>query len=349
MDTETIQSKAKGCLFGLAVGDAMGMPTSFLTPETIRKQYGWVDRFYPPAPGHRYHDGLKAGEVTDDTEQTLSLAKSFIRLKRVVAEDIVSELISWSERTRGKYASPLGPSTQRAIDLIRAGTPLDEAGKAGDTNGSAMRISPLGIVHGIRGSSLNELLGDVIQTCRPTHGTRPSISAAAAVAWGIALCFQPGIALDQLLVQMIKAAEQAEPYGVDTVSASVPKRIAWVVEQANQATGPHEFIAKVYEFLGVGVASGDSVPAAIGLFAFAKGEPSMAISLGVNMGGDCDTVASIAGALAGTYAGVQAIPKRWRTEVSQVNQIDLDQVVDGLVEASKAWQSSALDSIAYAN
>ncbi len=349
MDLEIIRSKIKGCLFGLAIGDAMGMPTSFLTPELIRKQYGWVDRFYPPLPKHIYHDGLKAGEFTDDTEQSLALAKSFIRMKKVVEEDIVSELISWSERTRGKYASPLGPSTQRAIDLIRAGTPLEEAGKAGDTNGSSMRISPLGIIHGVRNSPLNELLGDVVKTCRPTHGTRPSISAAAAVAWGIALSFQPGITMDELLIEMIKAAEKAEPYGVDTVSASVPKRIAWVVEQAAGASNPREFIAKVYEFLGVGVASADSVPAAIGLFAFAKGDPSLAISLGVNMGGDCDTVASIAGALAGTYAGVQAIPETWRKEVSQVNHLDLDNVVNGLIEASRDWEPTPLDSIRYAN
>ena len=69
----TQHERVLGCLYGMATGDALGVPSSFLTPEHIRRVWGWIDTFYPPEKGHIFHDGLNAGEYTDDTEQALAL------------------------------------------------------------------------------------------------------------------------------------------------------------------------------------------------------------------------------------------------------------------------------------
>jgi secondary thiamine-phosphate synthase enzyme len=116
-------SRVTGSLYGMATGDALGAPTSFLTPSYIRGRWGWVDTFYPPEKGHIFHDGLQAGKYTDDTEQALALIKSFTRCGKVVPEDIVKEILAWAERVKDKYASPLGPSTERALKAIAAGVP----------------------------------------------------------------------------------------------------------------------------------------------------------------------------------------------------------------------------------
>ena len=167
----TVKERILGSLYGMAAGDSLGVPSSFMTPDYIEKTWGWIDTFYPAEKGHIFHDGLKAGEYTDDTEQALALMNSFIRNKKVVPLDVVTEILAWADRVKGKYASPLGPSTERALKAIRAGGSIEESGRYGNTNGSAMRISPVGIIHGLRDSSCDELVRDVYQTCMPTHNT----------------------------------------------------------------------------------------------------------------------------------------------------------------------------------
>ena len=158
----TRKERTLGCLWAMACGDALGVPSSFLTPEQIKSKYGWIDTFYPPEKGHIFHDGLLAGEYTDDTEQSMALMNAYIRDKKVVPMSVVKEIIAWADRVKDKYASPLGPSTERALKNIAAGGDITVSGKWGNTNGSSMRIAPLGIIHGLRGSTLQELARDVL-------------------------------------------------------------------------------------------------------------------------------------------------------------------------------------------
>ena len=58
--------RVTGSLYGMATGDALGVPSSFMTQDYIAEKWGWIDTFYPPEKGHIFHDGLKAGEYTDD-------------------------------------------------------------------------------------------------------------------------------------------------------------------------------------------------------------------------------------------------------------------------------------------
>lgn len=53
----TRKERTLGCLWAMACGDALGVPSSFLTPEQIKSKYGWIDTFYPPEKGHIFHDG----------------------------------------------------------------------------------------------------------------------------------------------------------------------------------------------------------------------------------------------------------------------------------------------------
>ena len=275
-----------GCLYGTATGDALGVPSSFLTPNRIRELYGWIDTFYPPEKGHIYHDGLLAGEYTDDTEQALALTHSFLRYHKVVPEDIAKELEKWADRVKDKYASPFGPSTERALKAIREGCPIGESGKYGNTNGSAMRISPLGIIHGLRDSSIEEIVRDVYQTCLVTHNTKVAVSSGAAIAWGIAVCMKGETDIGKVVEETIKAAAAGEAYGNDIPAPSIGKRIEYAV----------------------------------------------------NIGGDCDTNAAMAGAMAGAMNGVDAVPLVWRETVNKVNHIDMTPVAEDLINLAPKWQ-----------
>ncbi|MBK8021854.1 MAG: ADP-ribosylglycohydrolase family protein [Chloroflexi bacterium] len=336
----SVEERVIGALAGLAIGDSMGMPTSFYTPEQIRYEFGKVDSFHPPALAHQYHSGLRAGDVTDDTEQSLALIRSFHRHRRVDPYDIAQELLAWSRRVEGKYVSPLGPSTRRALEEIANGTPVQEAGRTGDTNGAAMRITPLGIVHGLRGSNIEELVSDVELACLPTHGTDIAISSAAAVAWAVAVCIQGATDTTQVIRAASEAAVLGRERGVKVVSPSVSRRLAWLIDSLS-SNGSHESRAQeIYDFIGAGMASAETVPAALGLFYIAEGDPREAILLATNMGGDCDTTAAIAGAVAGAFAGQRAIPENWIATIEQVNNLDLSGVAAELIATAHAWHAA---------
>lgn len=334
------KERVLGGLYGMAIGDSLGVPSSFMTPAYIQKTWGWIDTFYPAEKGHIYHDGLKAGEYTDDSEQALALLNSFIRNERVVPLDVVQEIINWANRVKNKYASPLGPSTERALKAIQKGADLSVSGRYATTNGGAMRISPLGMIHGLRGSSIEEMLKDVHLACLPTHNTGVCISAAAAIAWGTALCVRGEQDIGKIVEGTIAAAEQGRSYGFDVVSPSIGKRIAYAYELVLKAGDAKQAMQDIYDFFGGGDLAADSIPAAIAMFALGKGAAKPVLEYCVNLGGDCDTNAAMAGSMAGAFSGVSALPEDWKKTIATVNRIDLEAYADKLIQLVSGWKAA---------
>ena len=177
------ESRAAGALYGLAVGDALGMPTQSLPRARIVADYGGlVAAFEPAPPDHPLAAGLPAGSVTDDTEQALLLARLLIEGGgRVDPAELARRLLAWerSMRERGSL-DLLGPSTRRAIAELLAGADIDLAGRLGATNGAAMRIAPVGIA--TPGADLALLVDRVVEASLVTHNTGVALAGAAAVA-----------------------------------------------------------------------------------------------------------------------------------------------------------------------
>jgi ADP-ribosylglycohydrolase len=70
--------RALGALYGLAIGDALGMPTQLLSPEELDRRFGAITWFQPAPDNHPIAAGLPAGHITDDTEQALLIARLLI-------------------------------------------------------------------------------------------------------------------------------------------------------------------------------------------------------------------------------------------------------------------------------
>lgn len=327
-----------GCLFGMATGDALGVPSSFLTPTHIREAWGWIDTFYPPEDGHIFHAGLKAGEYTDDTEQALALIKTFKKSGKVVPLDVVNEILAWAERVKDKYVSPLGPSTERALKAIKAGVDINQSGRYGNTNGSAMRIAPVGIIHGLMNSTCEELVRDVYQTCIPTHNTTVCVAAAAAIANGVRLCIKGETDLSAIVSGTIEAAKRGEHFGFEIASSSVHRKIDFACSLIGKFSDPGQAMAELYSFFGGGDLAADSIPLSVALFVLGKGDPKAVNEYCVNFGGDCDTNAAMAGAMAGAYSGYQAVPLAWRDTVEKVNGISLANYADDLLALARNWK-----------
>ncbi|MEM3815638.1 MAG: ADP-ribosylglycohydrolase family protein [Candidatus Bathyarchaeia archaeon] len=326
MDIEL--SKAYGCLAGVAIGDAMGSPTTFMSPEEIREKYGFVRNFIKPPKEHLIHGGLKAGQVTDDTEMTLLVAHSIISCEKIDTECYVKHLLRWVLERGLLETDYLGPSTRSALLQIIQGVSIEKSGMFGTTNGAAAKISPIGIVNR---RNLEKTVNDVYKICLPTHGTNIAISAAAAVACAISAAFNDDSDVNGLLEAAIYGAKEGYKLGFRYPSAPVVKRIELALRLIEEAKNEEDACRLLYEYVGMGVAANESIPSAIGIIKLANGDPIKAITLAVNCGGDSDTIASIVGGICGALQGIDAFPKHYVEVVEEINGINLREVAEKLL------------------
>lgn len=304
---EDMLDRAFAALAAGAIGDALGMPTQLLNPAEIAAHYGFVDRFVAPTDDHPVSRGLAAGTITDDTEQTLLLARRLIGSPQDFDHaGWVAALVEWERdvKARGSY-DLLGPSTKRALDAINEGVAPAEAGRFGTTNGAAMRIAPVGIM--MPDAPLEALVEKVAETCRATHNTPRAIAGASAVAAAVSHGVAGGdwqaaraVALD--------AAALGAAHGHADGGPDMRERIAEALRLV-EGKGVGEAVQVIASEIGTGVASEESVPAAFAVVEVARGDPWQAAVLAANLGGDTDTIGAIAAGMAGASAGSAALPE----------------------------------------
>ena len=97
-------------------------------------------------------------------------------------------------------------------------------------------------------------------------------------------------------------------------------------------------MAELYSFFGGGDLAADSIPLSIALFVLGRGDPKAVNEYCVNFGGDCDTNAAMAGAMAGAYSGYRAVPQAWRETVEKVNGISLADYANDLLALAGNWR-----------
>ncbi len=314
------EERARGALHGLAVGDALGMPTESTSRAQIVARYGLiVDRFHPAPPGHPLAAGLAAGAVTDDTEQAALLGWLMVESGGSVdPRELGRRLTAWAATMRERGAGGLlGPSTTRALAALAAGADPGEAGRSGTTNGAAMRIAPVGIAVPVG----EALIDRVVAASLVTHGTSVALAGAAAVAAAVSAGIEGAHVRDTFAVAA-DAAEQAAERGRWVAAADVAARIRWATKMVR---GQHDPLGAIGTLVGTSLATQESVPAAFAVLALAGDDPWLACKLGASVGGDCDTIAAMAGAVAGACCGVDALPVR-----ADVEHLDLDGLADAL-------------------
>ena len=208
-------------------------------------------------------------------------------------------LIAWQEdmadRGRGDL---LGPSTRRALAALVAGEDPSTTGRAGTTNGAAMRITPVGIAN-----TLDRLHNAVVAADRLTHDTAVAHAGAAVVAT-IVSAGVDGATFLEAAPLAIRAARQ---FGF-----------------ADQYERPGSF--------ATGVETAESVPTAFAIARIADGDVWRACTGAVALGGDTDTIAAMAGAMVGACTGLARLPSDAVRKVRDVNHIDLEPIARGLLD-----------------
>ncbi len=340
-------SRAYGALAGLALGDALGMPTQAMSPEQIRAVYGTITGLVDGDASQPYAPGMPAGSVTDDTEQALLIASLLLRGRgsssgRVAlnAVEFAHALLAWEDSMieRGSL-DLLGPSTKAALERVRAGEDPLTVGGEGTTNGAAMRVTPIGIA---MPTVDPEAFADAVwSSCQVTHATRQGFQSAAlvaaAVSFGIDAARSPSLDLRSLLWKALSYVDSLPERGAwtpdpDVVAAT--RRAMQLV--ANPASSSLECLV---EQVGTSVASAQAIPMA---FALLARDPSpQALLDAANIGGDTDTIGAIAGAILGAALGFEVFVGRGLAQVELASHLDLPSVALELLELRAAHEPAA--------
>jgi ADP-ribosyl-[dinitrogen reductase] hydrolase len=272
-----VRNRARGCAVGAAVGDALGMPLEFgprRPLDALVRDMG---------PGR-----LPAGTFTDDTEMALALAESLVARCPLDPADLAQRFVAWL------HSGPddVGIHTHNVLTRIAAGEPWDRAVEAEQQlrphsagNGSVMRCWPVALAHA---QDLDRLLADSRLQSRVTH-PHPDCKAGSAFVNATLYFLLHGVAPAGAVARGLQASEVLDPLRTLLVQAPARQR-----EQLDN-TG---WVRHTLESAVWALQTTDSFEEAV-------------VQV-VNLGGDADTAGAVAGALAGTAYGLEAIPLSWR-------------------------------------
>ena len=337
-ELETIPNKPplnliRGILTAYAVGDAMGMPTEFMTRAEISSQLGFVDRLLEPSQS-KNHPNLPKASITDDTEQVCALLEEYSKEDSIDPYITARRLLRWMKESNAIEKGYIGPSSRMALEAIERGESPEKAGKKGTTCGGVMR-SPAAVLFA---AARQRPLAYCIRACLiPTHNNQLAMEPAMAYGYALhaAIC---GKDIEEILREAEKGAEVAQTVpdskGCPQCEASVMARLLHFKELASSFSSPDEIMDFIYYVYGTTLASVDVAAAAMCIFLTAKDDVWLSIRMGASVGGDTDTIAALAGALSAAYALSHGqsinMPKAIVSDILENNKLDFDRLAERL-------------------
>ncbi len=302
-----LKSKFLGCLIGAAIGDGLG---------------AWREgrRIAEKEDIASLAERVEELAYTDDTHMTIGVVESLIQSRGFDGEHMAQTFIKnyEAEPWRG-----YGPGPPRVFRMIKRGEPWDSAaikiyrgGSFG--NGSAMRVAPIGLLYSNNPAKLREI---AYKSSSITHSHELGKEGAALQAYAVALALNTPsdeeIDREAFLLKLQTFA-QTQLY---------KEKIANTKELLGEQDR-----ARVVAVLGNGIEALNSVPTAIYCFLKQPKSYKDSVIYAISLGGDTDTIASMAGAILGAYLGIEAIPQEWRLKLE--NKAYIEDL------AEKLWQTA---------
>ena len=323
------RERALGALTGLALGDALGMPTQSMSPAQIRRCYGEITGLRDAVAEQPIAPSVPAGTVTDDTEQALILAGLLIDGGgRIDPHQLADALLRWEDDMRARGSLDLlGPSTKLALERVRAGADPHCTGRQGTTNGAAMRVAPVGIAFSL--SADGDALARAVQaSCLVTHDTRQGFEAAGLLAAAVSAAIDGVDAAGALGAALDFVAAHPEA-GHWTEKASVAARTRLALKTSRDLHG--EALAEhLRTYVGTSVESAESVPCALVIVREFAQRPLDGLCFAAELGGDTDTIAAMAGAVLGASAP-HLLPVKLVDRVLERSGLRLEPICEALL------------------
>lgn len=334
---QNYEQKVLGALACAGMGDALGAATELYSIDEIIQHYqGFISDFQtPPEDTFAGSLGGVSGLITDDASQMYVFAEGLIKAGKANfdTQAWTECLLRWASME--PYANYKGPTTEQVVKALKEGKPTNTIGRigtssrqapnVGTTNGAAMRVAPAGLVWPGQPEKACEL---AFATCLPSHDTNIAIASACAIAAGVSSAMMANATVDSILASTLQGAEYGEQLAAErarvVAGPKIGKRLQLALDIAQSNSQLEPFLRELEGFVGNSVNAHESVPSAIAIFAFCQGNPWQTIHAAANAGNDTDSIATMAGAMAGAYKGFSALPSDKYQFFYQVNKKDFD-------------------------
>jgi poly(ADP-ribose) glycohydrolase ARH3 len=303
----TLREKFRGCLLGGAVGDVAGAVVEAESPGYIARAFGSIDEVLAVDSVKEFSGPVwPVGRYTDDTQMTLCVAEWLIAGEAPDPEKLFARFAAAYEpwRRYGAGAEMIlreyrhNPAQWRS--LATAAFPHGSYG-----NGSAMRVAPVGLAYW---NDVNSAAAVAVESSRPTHSHPLAYQGVTlqAIAVASATISEPGTLDHAALLRRLRASLTRF---VDLMQDT--SKYDRALDEIERGLERGSTCAELSAILGTGIEAFEAVPMA--LYCFLRHRDSFAdcVHHAVFIGGDTDTIACMAGSLAGAYLGETAIPPRW--------------------------------------
>jgi ADP-ribosylglycohydrolase len=316
------QARFRGCLLGLAVGDALGAPVEFWDLPRIRLKYGMAGIQDFDSWGS--YPEFAAGSYTDDTQMSLATARGLIkaverwrRTERFIpATDVYQEYLAWRKAQTDPVKRRLpGATCLTALEDGNPGT-VDEPLNDSKGAGGVMRVAPAGLVF-----PPADAFREAMAYAALTHGHPSGFLPAGLLAETIARIMRDSS-------PRVAALHSLTALG-DFYPASEETQLK--VRQALEASETSQHEESVILDLGEGWVGEEALAIALYCAIRHADDFRAGVLAAVNITGDSDTTGSITGAILGALLGEEGIPAEWRSGVENAGLIG--QTADELEEA----------------
>ncbi|MFF7299759.1 ADP-ribosylglycohydrolase family protein [Streptomyces sp. NPDC090085] len=356
--TLTLEDRAAGCLIGAAVGDALGGPVEGWTPDQILERHGgrvhgivgpWHENWRTARPIAPYHKG--DGHVTDDTLMTHALVRVYGTVRdhldaHALAEHLVPDLMGtprWIPELEAE-ALPLQriflAEKWMVTRLHYAHADPREAGNGNIVNcGAAMYMAPVGIANAGNPAGAYAEAVDVSGAHQSSYGREAAGVFAAAVA---AAC-TPGATAATVVETALSLAKDGTRAAIAAVRevASDHRDFESALAPLRAAVAPYDSVGPDYRTPSLDARRPsrlhaiEELPVALGMLLVADGRYETAVLGSVNYGRDCDSIATMAGAIAGAMGGEAAVPAAWAKQVAEASRLDLHAPAATMAEVAR--------------
>ncbi|MFF9203408.1 ADP-ribosylglycohydrolase family protein [Streptomyces sp. NPDC014986] len=352
-----LDERITGALVGAAVGDALGGPVEGYSPEQIVERHGgrvhgvvgpWNgDAWRTARPLAPYHKG--DGHVTDDTLMTHALVRVYAAVRdhldaHAVADHLVPDLMTnprWIPELEAE-ALPLHRiflAEKWLVARLHYGhVDPREAGTGNIVNcGAAMYMAPVGLVNAAHPAAAYAEATEVAGAHQSSYGREAAGVLAAAVAAACA----PGATPDSVVAACLSLAKDGTREAIERVCEEASRHTDFesALRPLRGAVAPYDTVGPDYRSPSLGARrpsrlhAVEELPVALGMVVVAGGDFRHAVLGAVNYGRDCDSIATMAGAVTGALGS--AVPRDWAKTVAGASRLDLWEPASALTAVAR--------------
>lgn len=349
-------SRVRGCVYGGAVGDALGAPAEWKFPPEIKQRYGEIVDLVEPWDGPS-DVGKGDGRYTDDTHMVQLLGRIYVEEGKHLDPFIFARRIVPLIADEPRWVAERGvemPVVDRLfypekwlLMRLRLSNADPRLGGVGNmvNCGAAMYAAPVGIVNACDPENAYREAIEIFSAHQWSYG----LEAAAVMASCVAEAFRPSASVDSIVAVALDLGKEGTRAAIEQVVAEARRHRDWreAIVPLRDAMRPLDGGAEdgvrdrgngTDDWAPSREKAIEELPVALGFLVVANGDFEQSIFGAANYGRDNDSIAGMAGAIAGALHGDGVVRPEWVAQINEANRIDLDPLARGLTDLTVSLQ-----------